>query len=226
MALVAETQMKQGNQRVRVRVNGRDEKCFEHEVWRMHAKCYLITVRKKKIKNALPWWTHGKWSCLTLVESRVRSVPRTLFRCNSLAVGIFYILCCCVYLCSDSLELPSFILGFWLLLSHRCTYYIAVCAFIASRTLTHSPHASPIPLSKFYVWFICLCSTTVFPNLIVFFLFASICSKHDFKLPEIAYFFRCSFIERYLLLSLMSLLFPFFLLLSQSISFCSKLVLV
>lgn len=56
------------------------EECMQNAI--------LITVRKKKIKNALPWWTHGKWSCFALVESRVYSVF------GPLEVGIFYISCC------------------------------------------------------------------------------------------------------------------------------------
>lgn len=80
--------------------------------------------------------------------------------------------------------------------SHRCRYYIAVRFhrfvynfFSLLFSFVHSLYVFLILLSSFYVWFICLFFTTVFPNLIVFFLFASICLKHDFKLPEIAYFF-------------------------------------
>lgn len=166
--------------------------------------------------------SHISWKSRTLVLA--------LFHCNSLVVGIFYILCCCLFM-------------------QRFVGTTIVYAWVLATAPIDADTISPVRFRRFvYTFFVLLLCTHCIPhstliilhlvrlslffyrfsNLIVFFLFTSICSKHDFKLPEIAYFFRCSLIERYLLLSLMLFLswcrccFHFF----HSIPFCLGLVLV
>lgn len=139
---------------------------------------FWLQSGRKKIKNALPWWTHGKWSCLALAESRVYSVSVR----RPLVVGIFYILCC-LFMQRFVESWHRLCLGFgYCFIGSVCFFYWAyyTCLRFLSTSLSYSG---------------LLLSCTTLSHLIVFFLFGSVCLKHDFKLPDIAYFFAVALLN-------------------------------